>query len=235
MTAYTIKLEQFEGPLDLLLKLIEREEFDISQVSLSKVTEQYIEYVQKLEEKLNPDELADFLVVATRLLLIKSKMLLPELALDTEDTSEELERQLKMYKAFLEAAEAIENRIKKGGFLYFREKLPKELGGIFCPPRNIDQKVLARVFSEIIGELELIPKLKEKSIRKVISIKQKIAEILAEIIRGAQLLFTDLIKGAHNRSEVVVSFLAVLELVKQKQVAVVQEDGFGEIKIERLG
>ncbi|MBU4332376.1 segregation/condensation protein A [Patescibacteria group bacterium] len=233
MPQYTIKLNQFEGPLDILLKLIEKEELDITQVSLSRVTDQYIEYVQKLEDKFNPDELADFLVVATRLLLIKSKTLLPQLELDSEETGEELERQLKMYKAFLEAAGKIEARLKERRFIFFREKLPRDLHGVFRPPRSVNVQVLARTFKEIVGGLEVIPKLKERGIKKVISIKEKIKQIIS-IIKKAECGFYDIIKNSNDRTEVVISFLAILELVKQKQVAVVQEQGFGEIRIERV-
>lgn len=220
--------------MDLLLKLIEQEELDITQVSLSKVADQYIEYIQRIESNFNARELADFLVVATRLLLIKSRMLLPQLELDEEGSAEELERQLKMYKAFLEATEKIEATIAKRRFIFFREKLPRDLRGVFMPPRNVDKQVLDRVFREIIGALEIIPKLPEKSVRRLVSIKEKIKRILAKVTEKVECGFYDIIKNSRDRSEVVVSFLAILELVKQRQVAVVQEREFGEIKIERV-
>ncbi len=234
MSQYTIKLEQFEGPLDLLLKLIEQEELDISQVSLSKVTEQYIEYVQGLENELDPDELADFLVVAARLLLIKSRGLLPQIDLETEDSAEELERQLKMYKTFLEATRKIEMIIKAGKQGFLREKLPRDLAGVFAPPKNIDTNVLGRVFREIISGLEIIPKLKERSLKRVISIKEKIAQISNLIKWKTEMGFTELIASAKDRVEVIVSFLAILELVKQRQVTLTQEGEFGEIRVSRI-
>jgi len=234
VTEYTIKLEQFEGPLDLLLRLIDKEELDITQVSLAKVTEQYIEYVRKLESALNPDELADFLVVATRLLLAKSKKLLPQLDLGEEDSADDLARQLRMYKAFVEASEKINARISLKKFGYSREKLPKDLQGIFTPPKNIDGNVLAQVLKEIIGGLLIIPKLKEEGMKRVISIKEKMRTVSDMIFKGVELGFDELIKNSKDRVEVIVSFLAVLELVKQGKAGVVQNDGFGEILVRRV-
>jgi len=231
---YTIKLEQFEGPLDLLLKLIDKEELDITQVSLAKVTEQYIEYVRELESELNPDELADFLVVATKLLLAKSKRLLPQLEIDEEDSADDLARQLKMYKAFVEAGEKIEEMIALKKFGFSREKLPRDLQGIFTPPKNIDGNVLTFTFKEIIGALQVIPKLKEEGMKRVISIKEKMKQVSELVLKKMELGFDELIKDSKDRVEVIVSFLAVLELVKQNKAVVFQEDGFGEIRVRRV-
>lgn len=107
-----IKTEKFQGPLNLLLKLIEKEKLDITEVNLAKIANQYIEYIKKLT-KIDPDDLADFLVVAAKLLLLKSKALLPYLCFEDEDETDELEKQLKMYKEFLQATEQIENIIKE--------------------------------------------------------------------------------------------------------------------------
>lgn len=231
-STYTIKLEQFEGPLDLLLGLIDKEELDICEVSLAKVTEQYIEYVQKLERELNPDELADFLVVATKLLLAKSKKLLPQLEFDEEDSADDLARQLRMYKAFREAAEKIDAMVLEKRFCFSREKLPRDLRGIFTPPKNVDSNVLALVFREIVGGLAMIPKLKEEGMKRVMSIKEKMRQVSDMVLKKVELGFDELVKSSKDRVEVIVSFLAILELVKQNKAVVFQEDGFGEIKIK---
>ena len=101
-----IKIENFEGPLDLLLQLIEREELDITTVSLLDVADQYINYLSKIEDK-KPEMLADFLLIAAKLLYIKSRALLPELETDSDEDSMDLARQLKMYKKFVEASKIL--------------------------------------------------------------------------------------------------------------------------------
>src|SRR3989344_5157057 len=104
---HSFRLEQFEGPLDLLLQLIEQQELDITTVSLAKVTDQYLQYLEELE-RIVPEEVADFLLVASKLIYLKSKYLLPDLAVADEQDSGDLERQLKMYRQFYEASKVME-------------------------------------------------------------------------------------------------------------------------------
>lgn len=134
-----IKIEKFQGPLNLLLQLIEKEEMDIAEVSLAKIADQYIEYI-KITDKISPDDMADFLVVAARLLLIKSKALLPYLcAGEEEEEIKELENQLKMYKEFLEAAKGVDFLLGKKKFMFGREfnrKLILNNLNFFSPPRK---------------------------------------------------------------------------------------------------
>jgi len=108
---HKIKIEDFEGPLDLLLQLIEKQKMDINQISLAKVTEQYIHFIES-SDGISPGELADFLVIAAKLLLIKSRSLLPYLESEDEDSGFELEKQLKMYKLFAEAAERVRSILR---------------------------------------------------------------------------------------------------------------------------
>ena len=116
------KLEQFEGPLDLLLQLIEDQKLEITNISLAQVTDQYIQYLNHAHD-LRPEDLADFLVVAAKLLYLKSRALLPALRLDEEEADAgELEKQLKIYKEYLDASKKIEQMIKAGHFAFAREK-----------------------------------------------------------------------------------------------------------------
>lgn len=149
---YKIKLEQFEGPLDLLLRLIEQQKFDITRVSLSQVTDQFIEYLDQTED-LSLDELVDFLVVAVKLLLIKSKALLPSLNPEEEEEIQKLEDQLKIYKEYFEASKKIDEIILKKNFSFIREKSLKIIP-IFCPPKNLNKNILAEIFTEILKDLE---------------------------------------------------------------------------------
>lgn len=228
---YQIKLDKFEGPLDLLLKLIEEEELDISEVSLSKVTEQYINYLEQVQD-LPTEELADFLVVAAKLLLIKSKILIPTLELEEEEG--DLEKQLKIYKIFLEASKTIQKLISKKRFAYFREsKKLKDLEPIFNPPKDITTTHLKRLFENVLGRIEPIIKLPQEMIKKTVSIQEKINEIQKMVFHKSAITFESLLTKAKNKTEIIVIFLAILELVKKQSVQVIQQNMFENIYIEK--
>ncbi|MCG2686919.1 segregation/condensation protein A [Candidatus Parcubacteria bacterium] len=229
--AVLYKLEKFEGPLDLLLQLIESADLDITEVSLSQVADQFMKYLAAVEDK-NPEELADFLVVASRLLLIKSRILLPNLHIEDESEAIELETQLKIYKEYYEASKKIENILAEKKVLFVRNKIPIDIEVIFNPPKNLEGDKLKKIFLEVIKEIEPIIKLPKKSMLKVVSIKEKIEYIKNKILSGINLSFSDLIKESKTRTEVIISFLSVLELVKQRDVVVKQEKMFEEILIE---
>ncbi len=226
------KLEKFEGPLDLLLQLIESADLDICEISLSQVADQFMKYLEKVEQK-SPEELADFLVVAAKLLLIKSRVLLPQLHLEEESDALELEKQLKIYKEYFEAAKKIAEIIGRKKFMFAREKIPLDREVVFSPPPHLGMEKLRRIFLEIIKEIEPIVKLPKKSLLRTISIKEKIENIRQKIIAGLKLNFKDLIAGAKDRTEIIVTFLGLLELVKQRAVSVKQEGEFGEIILEK--
>lgn len=234
--SYKVKLQQFEGPLDLLLQLIEEQKLDITQVSLAQVTDQYIKYLHQAvdKEQISTAELADFLVIAAKLLLIKSKALLPYLEWGQEDEGDELERQLKIYKEYLAASKVILKMIGKKKFSYSREKLLtiKEVG--FNPPKHLTDAKLAKVFSGILSELKPLVSLPKDIIRKTINIQEKIAQIRQKILEKASINFGELLKSAKDKTEVIVSFLALLELIKQRTIVVKQDSLFDEITIEKL-
>jgi segregation and condensation protein A len=230
---YKVNIEKFEGPLDLLLQLIEKEELDITEVSLSKITDQYIKHLKELEE-INPAELADFLVIAARLLYIKSKTLLPSLYIDEEDEGTDLEQQLKIYKEYWEAAKKIQKMISKKKFIFFREKLLTTDVPAFNPPKSLTKEKMAKIFRQVLKDIEPPIILKEEKIIKKINIEQKIEQIKKMIFDRAVMSFGTLLEGAKNKTEVIVSFLALLELVKQKTIRVDQEDLFNEILIKKV-
>lgn len=229
---YEIKVEKFEGPLDLLLKLIEREELDITQVALAKVTDQYIEQLQKLPE-IPAEELADFLVVAARLLFLKSKMLLPLLHWDQEEEEGDLERRLRMYKEYVEAAKKVQGMLSAKRHTYVREKPPVSALG-FAPPKDFTPDKMAELFRDVLRRLIPVVKPPEGVIEKTVSIHEKIRHIQDLIGKHAKASFHDVLKSASTRSEIIVSFLALLELVKQRHVAARQSDHFGEIHLESV-
>lgn len=232
--SYTVKVEQFEGPFDLLLQLIEQNKLDITQLSLSFITEQYIQMIQATSEKISPNELADFLVIAAKLLLIKSKTLMPYLSWGEEDDSIDLEKQLRMYKEYFEASKCIQKMINKKNFLFFREKflVPGDIG--FQPPRGITQKKLADVFRAIVDALMPLSYLPKSIIRRTINIQEKISRIRNIILNQANVHFSHILREAKDKTEVIVSFLAILELMKQREVTVKQDTMFEEIIIEKF-
>ncbi|MDD5032085.1 MAG: segregation/condensation protein A [Patescibacteria group bacterium] len=228
------KTEKFEGPLGLLLQLIEKEELDITEVSLAKIADQYIDYIKKLPIA-NPDEMADFLVIAAKLLYIKSKALLPYLYTEEDEGVEELEQQLKMYKEFLEAMKVIEAMMTKKKFMFAREFDKKAVLlnlEIFSPPAKLVKEDLALVFKNIISQIKPEEeKLEEGKLEKKINIEDKILDIQKTLLEKIRINFSNFLAKAGSKTEIIVSFLAVLELIKQRDVMVSQEGLFSEIII----
>lgn len=229
---YKIKLEQFEGPLDLLLQLIEQEELDIAQVSLAKVTDQYLEYLNQSTE-ISTDELADFLVVAAKLLLIKSRTLLPELGgFDEEGT--DLEQQLRIYREFYEASKLLHKKILEKRFSFPRERMVVNVEQVFNPPKSLTTERMKLLFREVLRGIESIVSLPREVIIKTISIRERIANIQEMISREATLSFERLLETTKNKTEIIVTFLALLELIKQRTIAVVQDNIFDDIVVKRI-
>lgn len=231
-----IKLEQFEGPLALLVSLIDKAKLDITEVSLAKVTDQYLSYL-RAARNMDPTEMADFLTVASRLLLIKTKALLPYLLPEEEEAIEEFEDQLRMYREFLEASKKVEAMVAEGRFMYAREFNRRSLiaaSGAFAPPKKLKASDLADCYNAMILSLaERRQTLTEAVIRITVSLEEKIADIKSLMKRLTAARFSDLVKASGSKVEVVVSFLALLELVKLKQIIAEQSDLFSEIELIR--
>jgi len=225
-------MEKFEGPLDLLLQLIEREELSISEISLSKIADQYLESLKAVVER-DPDELADFLVVAAKLLLIKSRELLPSAA-PLEEDGPSLETQLKMYKIFWEAAQKLGALIKKKRRIYFRDKLPASIAPRFAPPPSVTMEKMHAVFLDVLVKITPIIKYPEERMKKVVSIQEKIDRIRGLMDKTPTMRFHEILDGSSDKTEVVVNFLALLELVRSRVVNAEQSEEFGEIVISRL-
>jgi len=170
--------------------------------------------------------------VASKLLLIKSKILLPTIKFEDEDEID-LERQLKIYKEYYEASKNIESMLKQKNFTFNREKPLIVLNKKFSPPLKLKLKDLGLVFKEILLKLEPIVNLPKDVIRKTISINEKIQQIKKYILEKVSFNFKTLLMNG-NKTEVVVSFLAMLELVKQRTITVRQTSLFNDIEIEKL-
>ena len=236
MTLYKIQLPAFEGPLDLLLRLIEREELDVTTVALARVTDQYLERLAELEQR-QPKDLADFLVVAAKLVLIKSAALLPRSPTpspedDVEDVGHDLVHQLQIYKRFKEIADLLHTREEGGLHTYIRlAPSPRR-----APEPDLSQVSLQDLLSLAQEALDLAP---GPPVDQVVSpvtvtIEEQIEHIERKLAQTQHVIFRTLLSQAANRLEIIVTLLAVLELIKQDRVSVRQDALFGEIVIEKL-
>jgi len=227
-----VKLDQFEGPLDLLLQLIEDQQLDITAVSLAAVTEQFLIYIKGLEQK-NPMLLGDFLLIAAKLLVIKSKALLPQLVLDAEeeDAAFDLTQRLLTYKKFKEAAKLLKRLDLKRRQSWIRESESDRI--TFLPDPSITPQLLAQSLKKVAEELKEIIKLPKQIMAEVMSISEKIAHIQKLISDKIQTSLSELIKESKNKTEVIVTFLALLELIKQRTLTVEQNEMFSDIIIKR--
>jgi segregation and condensation protein A len=233
---YKVKLEIFEGPLDLLLYLIKRDELDIYEISLERITRQYLEYLQAFKE-LNIDVAGEFIVMAANLIYLKSRSLLPvdqqppDEEADEDDPRWDLIRQLIEYKKFKEAAAQLQVRQLEQEGIFVRSAggfdqiamAPLQLGevGIFQ---------LINAFQNVIKRIEAREDLRE-IFGEHYTVSDKIEWILRRIADGVPLRFSELFASIASRVEIVVTFLALLELIRLRQVRAIQPDAFGEIEI----
>jgi len=228
---FEIKTEKFNGPLDLLLQLIDEKKMEITQVAISQVTQDYLAHIEKLSDK-DPEELSDFLLLAARLLLLKSKALLPELT--NEEEVDDLEKQLKLYREFVIASKKIEEMIGQGNFAFSREKPPLLTQVEFDAPANVNLAVLRDAFLLVLKRLDPLVRLPRQAIEKTISLQQTIETLKNLLSQTHQVGFKSLLQKAQSKTEIIVSFLAILELLKQKHLRVRQSENFDDIMIEKV-
>lgn len=223
--------------MSLLLKLIEQQEMDITQVSMSKVADQYVEYIRSVQNT-KPEEMADFLVVAARLLLIKSKALLPYIYPEEEVEIEDLEHQLRMYKEFIDAAQGIQKTLNKKKFMFAREfnrKVILNNINLFAPPKKLVKSDMKGAMDDLLGRLQPVEKLEEETLDRKINIEDKILHIQNLLLNRIKTSFNKIKEKAGNKTEIIVSFLAVLELMRMREVSLSQDDLFDDITIEKIG
>lgn len=231
--------EKFSGPLGLLLSLIEAEEMDITEIALAKIADEYVGYLRTAPD-INPEEMADFLVVAAKLLFIKSKALLPYLySAEDDEEIDDLERQLKMYKEFVAASLKIKEAISQKNFLFIPPLLKSRRQQfnlpVFSPPAKLTAEILKAALEKIIAALEKqrVEKIPEERLEPKVSIDEKIMIIKKLLFDKIKINFSKFLAGASTKTEVIVSFLAVLELAKQKELVFEQGELFSEIHILR--
>jgi segregation and condensation protein A len=228
---YAIKLERFEGPLDLLLHLIQRDEVDIYDIPIANITRQYLQYIE-LMRMLDLEIAGEFLVMAATLMRIKAKMLLPTPPPGEEeeiDPRDELVQRLLEYRQFKEASETLRGREERRRLEYERGVLPdeSEAGPLPLAP--------ATLFHLLDALNRVLSRLPQKSVMELqgeaYDIEEKIERIHSRVVNGGRMSFATLLEECRSRLEMIVTFLALLELLKLHRLAAVQEETFGEIEL----
>ncbi|MDD5491892.1 MAG: segregation/condensation protein A [bacterium] len=229
---YQVKLEIFEGPLDLLLHLIKKEEIDIYNIPVSRITEEYLQYLEMLK-MLNLDIAGEFLVMAATLLQIKSRKLLP-VPVKEEENSEELDpyqelvRQLLEYKRFKEVAKVLEEKEIEQQQVFTRPQQKIEHSGD-------EEYIIEASLFDLLDAFKNVLKSSKTTVREIIQEEVKIEErvriIREKLMEKESLSFEDIFTPESTKMEMVVTFLAMLELIKMKEIRILQTRLFDKIRI----
>ncbi|MFZ2038779.1 MAG: ScpA family protein [Minisyncoccia bacterium] len=227
---FKIKQESFEGPLDLLLSLIEKRKLFINDISLSKVADDYVAYVREIGNFSIADS-ANFILIASTLILIKSKSLLPQLNLTEEEQADvsDLERRLKIYQRMKELSVHIK---EKFGEKIIFAPLTRKSEPVFSPDETMTIVNLIGAMREVIKNLPKKEKLPQLVVKKVISLEETIENLTKRIQSSFKMSFNDFAKNQKEKVNIIVSFLAMLELVKEGIINVRQERHFEDIQME---
>jgi segregation and condensation protein A len=235
MFSFHLPESEFEGPLDLLLNLIEHRELDITKVSLAAVTDQYLALIAK-PGQIELSALADYLIIAAKLILIKSRLLLPKAEEPTddgeEDTGDDLVRQLRDYKMFKQAAIFLRERERQGLHAYSRQAPPPR------PPQSswkLEGASPDDLANALMRALKIRPTLPQGTLTVPlsVSIDHEIRKIIDMTTKQERVNFSHLLDQAQTRIEVIVTFLAILELIKRRLILAQQISLFGEIVLVR--
>lgn len=235
-SSYTIDLPAFAGPLDLLLHLIDREELDITALSLMQITSQYLEQVEQMKGN-RVEKLIDFIVIGARLAQIKSRALLPRIPTQSDDDEEEdpaeaLIQQLKRYKQFKEAGGWLKKRQEDGLRTYLRLAPPPKIEGKL----DLSNITLDKLRTAVLAVLARAEDL-EDSVAIVqprrLTIEDQLKRLRFQLTRKKAFMFNDVLSRHPNRTEIAITLLAVLELIKRRELVATQAEMFGPIEIQR--
>ena len=235
---YAIKIENFEGPLDLLCHLIEINKMNIYDIHLNEITDQYIQYLNQMEE-MNLEIASEFVVMASTLLYLKSKKLLPKQEEEEEElTEEELIRRIIEYKKFKEISKVLKQNYMQNGNRYYKNQenieLPKQK-----LEKDYDNTVIPNIYSELIERNRAKINQNAKNIEKIAlvenyTVASKVKEMFKVLVKQKRFVFNKLFSlNKHNRQEVVTAFSVLLEMSRRKKVETTQEELFGDITVEK--
>jgi segregation and condensation protein A len=230
---YKVQVEKFEGPLDLLLELIEGEKLDITEIALAKITDKYLSEVGRLDPK-NYD-VAEFMLVASRLLYLKSKALLPSLSSDAEEAEiEDLKTKLEIYRKYKEAAREFGNILSKNQRSYPAHK-PQIKRMEFIAPKGIETRELWNVFQKLLRDMPEELKREEVELpSEKITVEDKLSHIENIFKTKKTHKLSAIIRVTRSKIEAIVTFLAVLEMIKLGKLKMTQSTNFSDIELTRI-
>ncbi len=235
---YSIKIENFEGPLDLLIYLIEKNKMDIYDINLAEITDQYIEYLNKMEE-MNLEIASEFLVMASTLLYLKSKKLLPKQEEESEElTEEELIRRIIEYKKYKEIT-----KIFKEKYSIFSSIIEKNQEEIKLPKRNLEKNygkdIIPKVYKALVERTNQRLNKNAQNIEKIAlvenyTVASKVKEMFKVLVKQKRFVFNKMFSiKQKNKQEVVTAFSGLLELSRRNKVQTSQDEIYGDIVVER--
>lgn len=235
---YEIKIDNFEGPLDLLCHLIEKNKLDIFEVKISDITDQYIDYINQME-KMNLEVTSEFLIMASTLLYLKSKTLLPKETEDEEElTEEQLLQRIIDYKKYKEISKKL-----KENYEIFSKRIFKLPETIELPKqqleRNYEKNIIPELYAEVINKNKVRINKNAKNIQKIaitetFTVGSKVKDMYRELIRNKKFVFNRLFSiKKHNKNEVVTAFSGLLEMSRRSKVLTQQEELFGDITVTK--
>jgi segregation and condensation protein A len=231
-SGFRVRAGAYEGPLEVLLDLIEKRRLLVNELSLSQVTDDYIAHVRTSDD-FPMEDAANFIAVAATLLLIKSRSLLPDLELSSEEEEdvEDLKRRLAAYERARDAARELGRAFGRSVMAEAGERKPEP---IFAPSRDLDLARIASALEEVLAARETQEKLPEARVRPLISIEEMMDTLRERVQRSLTVSFGEFTGTVKEKVEVIVSFLALLELVKQGAVEADQQGAFRDIQISNL-
>lgn len=235
---YEIKIDNFEGPLDLLCHLIDKNKMNIYDINLSKITDQYIDYLKE-QESLNLEIASEFLVMASTLLFLKSKNLLPKQEEEEEEiTEEELIRRIIEYKKFKEIS-----KVLKENYLVYSNRYFKQPEEIELPKRKIEKdyngEIIPNLYKKLVEKNNEKVNQNAKNIEKIAitdnyTVASKVKEMFKVLVKQKRFIFNKMFSiKKHNKQEVVTAFSGLLELSRRSKVETIQEELFGDITVEK--
>ena len=229
---FTIRSKQFDGPLDLLLDLVEQRKMHVSDISLSQITDSYLAYLENTPFTSN-GEMAEFVSHAATLLLIKSRALLPTLQVTDEELTSinDLEDRLERLASIRGLSEHIRDRFGET-LLYGREACADRKSIAFVAPQNLSTELLRASVQGVIKAMPVSFRIPLRVVARVVSLEEIVVQLAERVQRQLQVRFSDFVAKTSERTEIILGFLALLELVKRGSITVCQDNSFSDIQIE---
>ncbi|MBU6321261.1 MAG: segregation/condensation protein A [Patescibacteria group bacterium] len=227
--AYEIKTDAYQGPLSLVLDLIAARKLLVNDLALASITDDFVQHV-KSQEAFPIEDVTEFIAIAATLILVKSKSLLPDLSLTEEESADvaDLKRRLEAYAKVREASAELARLYGRAPMYPAGERAPEVF---FAPSKDLSSEALAETLSRLLAAREAVEKLPEHKVKPLVTIEEMMDRLAARVQQAMNLSFKEFAGGAKEKVEVIVSFLALLELVKQGAVAAEQWEQYGDIRI----